>query len=137
MDPLAHTLFGAALAETGLGKLARRATPTLILGANLPDIDAFAPLVSADFSFGFRRGWTHGVLALAILPALLVGIMALLARRRDRDALTRTEIKWLVLAERTRDGRSDQPEVPARTGSTCSTACDYSDRGLYAEAAAG
>jgi len=95
VDPLAHTLFGAALAETGLGKLARRATPTLILGANLPDIDAFAPLVSADFSFGFRRGWTHGVLALAILPALLVGIMALLARHRDRDALTRTEVRWL------------------------------------------
>ncbi len=95
MDPLAHTLFGAALAETGLGKLARRATPTLILGANLPDIDAFAPLVSADFSFGFRRGWTHGVLALAILPALLVAIMALLARRRGGSALTRTELKWL------------------------------------------
>ena len=95
MDPLAHTLFGAALAETGLGKLARRATPTLILGANLPDIDAFAPLVSADFSFGFRRGWTHGVLALAILPALLVGVMALLARRRDGAAPTRTELEWL------------------------------------------
>jgi len=39
MDPIAHTLFGAALAESGLKNRSRYATATLLIGANLPDID--------------------------------------------------------------------------------------------------
>ncbi len=42
MDPLAHTLFGAALAESGLKRRSRYATATLLIGANLPDIDVVA-----------------------------------------------------------------------------------------------
>lgn len=90
MDPAAHTLVGACLADSDLKKTTPLATATLILGANLPDIDAVAMAVGPDFSLWFRRGWTHGVLAMAILPLVLVG--ALLAydrlwrRRRDPDA---------------------------------------------------
>ena len=68
MDPIAHTLFGATLAETGLKKLSRLATPTLIIGANLPDIDAVVTVLGRDTSLLLRRGLTHGVLALAVLP---------------------------------------------------------------------
>lgn len=50
MDPLAHTLFGATLAETGLKRLSRYATPTLLIGANLPDIDAVATAFGRDTS---------------------------------------------------------------------------------------
>lgn len=71
MDPVAHTLVGAALAETGLKKLSRHATATLLIGANLPDVDVVANLWGSDAALYFRRGWTHGVLALAILPLLL------------------------------------------------------------------
>ena len=86
MDPIAHTLVGASLAQTPLKRLSAWATPTLILAANAPDIDAVTILVDRDVSLGFRRGWTHGVLALVILPLALVGLMLLvdriLARRR-------------------------------------------------------
>jgi len=75
MDPLAHTLFGATMAEAGLKRKTALATATLIIGANIPDIDALAMFVSEDYALWFRRGWTHGILALMIWPILLTGLM--------------------------------------------------------------
>jgi len=89
MDPLAHTLVGACLAETRLRRWTPLALPALLLGANAPDIDAVTMFMDGDLALGFRRGWTHGVLALAVLPVLLwaslLGCDALLRRfRPDR-----------------------------------------------------
>jgi inner membrane protein len=84
MDPLAHTLFGAALAESGLKDRTRYATVTLLIGANLPDVDAVAGLWGGDFELYARRGHTHGVLALVILPLLLAGAVHLWHRWRTR-----------------------------------------------------
>ena len=84
MDPIAHTLVGASLAETPLKRLSTLATPTLILAANAPDIDAVTLLLSRDVSLGFRRGWTHGILAMVILPLLLAGLMLLFDRLLGR-----------------------------------------------------
>lgn len=92
MDPLTHTLTGAALAETSLTRQADGgkiplATATLLLGANLPDVDVLGYLRGADFALEHRRGWTHGVLAMVVLPLLLT--LAVLAwdrvvrRRQD------------------------------------------------------
>ncbi|MCC5939920.1 MAG: metal-dependent hydrolase [Balneolaceae bacterium] len=75
MDPLAHTLFGATMAEAGLKRKTALATATLIIGANIPDVDALAMFISEDYALWFRRGWTHGILALMIWPFLLTGLM--------------------------------------------------------------
>lgn len=80
MDPLAHTLFGATMAEAGLKRKTALATATLIIGANIPDIDALAMLVSSDYALYVRRGWTHGILALFIWPFLLTGLMLFIDR---------------------------------------------------------
>ena len=82
MDPLAHTLVGAALAETRLGSVGRTtlAGPALILGANAPDIDAVTMFLGRDVSLGFRRGWTHGALAMVALPLVLTGLLLLADR---------------------------------------------------------
>ena len=80
MDPIAHTLVGASLARTRLGRLSALAAPTLILGANAPDLDAVTMFIDRDLSLGFRRGWTHGVLALAVLPLLLTALVCLVDR---------------------------------------------------------
>lgn len=85
MDPIAHTLFGAGLAEAGFKRRSRLATPTLIIGANLPDIDGIAAALGRDASLWWRRGWTHGVLALVVLPVLLTLFMRWYARWRPRD----------------------------------------------------
>jgi inner membrane protein len=86
VDPLAHTLLGAALAEAGLKRLAPRAAAALIIGANLPDIDAVTMLVDVDTSLLLRRGWTHGPLGLALLPVLLVAGILAVDRKRWREA---------------------------------------------------
>jgi inner membrane protein len=83
MDPLAHTLFGAALAEAGLKHRTRYATATLLIGANLPDIDAIATFWGEDFSLFARRGHTHGILAMLVLPLLLAGAVLLWHRWRQ------------------------------------------------------
>ncbi len=70
MDPLTHTFVGASLAQTRFGRVPL-GTTTLVIGANLPDIDAATYFLDSQLSLGFRRGWTHGVLALVVLPALL------------------------------------------------------------------
>ena len=93
MDPLTHTLVGASLGQTRLGRLSAFSTLTLILGANAPDIDAVTMLIDRDLSLGFRRGWTHGVLALVVLPLLLTELVWRCDRRiasgRGRAPLTR------------------------------------------------
>ena len=97
MDPLAHTLAGASLAETRLGSLGRTtlAGPALILGANAPDIDAVTMFLGRDLSLGFRRGWTHGALAMVVLPLALTGLLLL---------LDRTVAAWRGRAPRARAG---------------------------------
>jgi len=75
MDNLAHSLAGAALAKIGLERRTPLAMPTLLIAANLPDIDVLAYLRDPLFALTFRRGWTHGVLAMAVLPGILAGIM--------------------------------------------------------------
>ncbi|SVD84876.1 uncharacterized protein METZ01_LOCUS437730, partial [marine metagenome] len=89
MDPLAHTLVGATLAETRLKTWSAQATPMLLLAANAPDIDAVTMLIGRDLSLGFRRGWTHGILALIVLPILLTALIVLgdrvIAKLRGRE----------------------------------------------------
>jgi inner membrane protein len=72
MDPLTHTLVGANLAATRLGQKTKLAAAALVIGANLPDVDAILYFTGHDdFALWFRRGWTHGVLALLVLPLIL------------------------------------------------------------------
>lgn len=85
MDPLTHTLVGASLAATRLGATTRRATVALVVGANLPDLDVLSYFAGSDAALGFRRGWTHGVLALVILPAVLALILRTWRSGRGND----------------------------------------------------
>src|SRR3712207_3120191 len=85
------TLFrsGAALAEAGLKRRTALGAATLMIGANFPDLDVLA--VPLGHSVDFRRGWTHGVLALVVLPFVLTGMMlawdrAVAAPRAERAA---------------------------------------------------
>ena len=80
MDNLCHTLVGAALAEAGLKRRTSLGTATLMIGANFPDIDVLAIPLGHDL--GFRRGLTHGVPALILLPFVLTGVMLLWDRWR-------------------------------------------------------
>ena len=90
MDNLCHTLVGLGLAEAGLKRKTALGTATLLIGANLPDVDIAAYPWGRVAALGFRRGWTHGILAVAVLPVVLAGVMLAwdrwVRRRRDPSA---------------------------------------------------
>jgi inner membrane protein len=83
MDNLCHTLVGVAIGESGLKTRTHNATVVLMVAANLPDIDVLS-FVSETPAVALRRGWTHGVLAQALLPLLLTGLMIMIDRLRGR-----------------------------------------------------
>ncbi len=76
MDNLTHSLTGALIGQAGLKKKTGLAMPALIIGANLPDVDAacFFWLDGVEH-LAFRRGITHGPPALVLLPLVLAGLL--------------------------------------------------------------
>ena len=102
VDNLCHSLVGAALSAAGFRRRTALATATMVIGANLPDVDAVVYFVgdNAD-GLALRRGWTHGVLAMVVLPLILTGIMLGIGR-------------WLEY----RKARAKRPEnrIPLRVG---------------------
>jgi inner membrane protein len=95
MDNVCHTLVGAALAESGLGRRTSLGFATLVIGANLPDLDALAYFDGPLAALEWRRGWSHGVVALLVLPLLLTAFMVGVDRvgRRMRRAVLPTEAR--------------------------------------------
>ncbi len=75
MDNLTHSLAGAILGQMGLKRQTGLAMPTLIISANIPDIDAVATLLAGNQHLAIRRGITHGPIALMLLPIMLWAIM--------------------------------------------------------------
>jgi inner membrane protein len=75
MDPVAHTFAGAALAAAGLKRATPLAAAALVIGANVPDVDAIFMPLGDHAQLAWRRGWTHGVLAIAIWPFVLTGLL--------------------------------------------------------------
>lgn len=76
MDNLTHSLAGALIGQAGLKRKTGLALPALIIGANLPDVDA-ACLFWLDGvqHLAFRRGITHGPIAWILLPLLLASAL--------------------------------------------------------------
>ncbi len=52
MDNLTHSLVGALFGQMGLKRKTGLAMPTLIIAANIPDIDAVAVLLRRASAFG-------------------------------------------------------------------------------------
>jgi inner membrane protein len=75
MDPIAHTFAGMALAAAGLRRATPLAAAALVIGANVPDVDVLSGAFGEFAPMAFRRGWTHGVLALVLWPFVLAGLL--------------------------------------------------------------
>ena len=97
MDNVCHTLVGAAFGEAGLKRHTRFGNATLMIAANLPDVDVLVFAVDGP-SVAFRRGWTHGTVAQALLPiALTVAMCAVSRMVPARGATNPIRIRSLLL----------------------------------------
>ncbi len=75
MDNLTHSLVGALIGQAGLKRKTGLAMPALVIGANLPDIDAGCVLLGDMQHLALRRGITHGPIAWVLLPLALAGLL--------------------------------------------------------------
>lgn len=82
MDNVAHTLAGAALGEAGLRRLSGLAMAAAMISANVPDIDVF--FVAFGMNTLLRRGWTHGPLAVVVLPIVVAAALVAWDRFQQR-----------------------------------------------------
>ena len=99
MDNVTHSLVGALIGQTGLKRRTGLAMPALIVGANLPDVDAACFLwLDGVEHLAFRRGITHGPPALILLPLLLAGLL------------------WAFDRWQTRQGNRPDKRLPVRFG---------------------
>jgi inner membrane protein len=98
MDNVSHTLVGAALGQAGLKKMSGLGVATLMIAANIPDLDVIA--IPFGENLTFRRGWTHGPIGLLVLPAMLavcmVGFDRWQTRRGTRPASRLPVAFWPV-----------------------------------------
>lgn len=100
MDNLTHSLIGAVLGQAGLKRKTGLAMPTLVIAANIPDIDATCT-VFGTLSLAMRRGITHGPIALVLLPIVLTAVMLWFDRWQTRrgtrpDARLPVRPGWLL-----------------------------------------
>jgi inner membrane protein len=100
MDNLTHSLVGALLGQMGLKRKTGLAMPALIVGANIPDIDAGCTVLGT-VSLAMRRGITHGPIAMLVLPLALTGALVWYDRwqeRRGTRPATRLPVRsgWLL-----------------------------------------
>jgi len=100
MDNLTHSLVGALFGQMGLKRRTGLAMPTLVIAANIPDIDATCTIFGMQ-SLAMRRGISHGPLALLLLPLFLTVILLAWDRlqvHRGTRPLGRPPVKpgWLL-----------------------------------------
>lgn len=86
MDPLTHTAVGLFLSRAGLNRWTPRATPILILAANIPDCD-IASAVGGQLSYlTWHRHITHSLIAMPVMALLAVVLVR---------AVFRSPVRWL------------------------------------------
>ncbi len=81
MDNLTHTAVALFLSRIGLGRWSARATPILLIAANLPDID-LVTLAGGPLNYlHFHRHLTHSLLAMPIMALAAVAIVRFAGRK--------------------------------------------------------
>src|SRR4051812_27794789 len=76
MDNLTHTLFGATLARTPLGRAGRGTLAALLVASNAPDVDIVAAIGGGTRTYlEWHRGPTHGPLGVVGLGLLSAGLV--------------------------------------------------------------
>lgn len=99
MDNLSHTLAAVALSQAGLNRKTRFATLTLIVGANLPDIDLVSALGGAASYLKYHRSITHSIVGAAVLAGVLGSAVYFLGRMAPpgKKSVPPLNARWLFV----------------------------------------
>jgi inner membrane protein len=81
MDNLTHTAIGLFLSRAGLGRWSPRATPIVILAANVPDIDLLSWVKGAPNYLHYHRHLTHSLAAMPVMALAVVVAVQLVGRK--------------------------------------------------------
>src|SRR5262245_172819 len=81
MENLTHTLTGLMLSRAGLNRWCPRATPILLIAANLPDIDIVTRLAGPLAYLDQHRGISHALIVAPFLSALSAAIVRVVSRK--------------------------------------------------------
>ena len=112
MDNVCHTLVGAACGAAGLNRRTRFGAATLMISANIPDVDVLVFATSTPW-IEFRRGWTHGILAQIVLPIALTGLVLAV-----RSVQTRARLGGRSAVSRRMDACCSRSSASTRTSSS-------------------
>lgn len=82
MDNLTHSLTGVLLARTGLARRVPYGTALAVAAANFADIDIVSGAKSWICYLHYHRGFTHSLVWLPLVAAVVLPLWWLLARRR-------------------------------------------------------
>lgn len=75
MEPITHLLTGGCLGRLGFNRKTALATATMVLAAEIPDVDVFLAFKSRVFAFAHHRGFTHTLLGVPCDAALALGFI--------------------------------------------------------------
>jgi inner membrane protein len=84
LEPITHFLTGACIGRAGLNRKTALATATVTLAAEAPDIDVLGEFKGWVFGFAHHRGFTHSFLGIALVSAVVVGLIYGIWRLRGR-----------------------------------------------------
>jgi inner membrane protein len=84
MDSLTHTLAAVMMSRAGLNRWCPRATPLLVVGANIADADFISLAGDPLMVLEWHRGPTHSILLSPLVGAAAVAVVALFAWRHMR-----------------------------------------------------
>jgi inner membrane protein len=84
LEPITHFLTGACMGRAGFNRRTALATATMTLAAEAPDLDVFGRFGGSVFAFAHHRGFTHSLLGLIPVCAVVVGFTYLVWRMRGR-----------------------------------------------------
>ena len=97
MDNLTHTLSAVALSQAGLHRKTRFATLTLIVAANLPDLDIVSRLWGNATYLRYHRGLTHSILGVSLLAFPLALTIYFLGGKAKPKPGPHISFRWLLI----------------------------------------
>ena len=97
MEPITHFLTGACLGRAGFNRRTALATATMTLAAEAPDLDILGQFRGPVFGFAHHRGFTHSILGLLPVAAVVVAFVYGIWRLRGRKTRSGLPPRWGLL----------------------------------------